>query len=829
MYIASSRRNGSGEKVFKHFSLVFCSKWGWYFMKVTKILSVFIVFFILISFVSALNISISDSITNDDDIDAVISFDSNEDEYCLLVGTSVNADTCGSFSAVPDSNSLTYNLASDITGVGTYTIIVIEQTPSDINTTDSDTFIYDLNNPTDLNVSSNYKNNYTNDTTPTITLKATDAEMDAGVAWLSCDDSFGAGEYKVINLTDSTTTTDEFDITETDYECTDDANRTIYAKFTDAAGNQNSTPAITSILYDGDKPATPSGLKVTSVGDGEVTLSWTEPTADTLSGSNLIIIEYGLEEAFDEDDTVDADETTATIDGLENGELYTIRIRLKDNAGNESNASSEVEATPQDVSATLTVKKGSSDVTFAKNNDTLAIKCSYSDEVSEAIIAYKYNGETTEELATEDNVDEISGSLKISGDFEDITFYCKDGGSSIQNKKIELDNILPVVEITDTNTLFSGTKKVEATVTEENLDSVVLNINGTNYTMVKENSKYKYDLNTKTIENGNYALSVKATDKAGNEKTATLNIIILNELTPKQAAQKAIDEARAKQLLVEDAFKYLQSQGIEINSNAVNKKVEADVLLEKAITDLNSDSVSSKTTAESSKAKYTEILSSTTTQTIGTQNYTNQLGQVTTALTGFGMNPLDANESEDFSQNNLRKLNIIKVGTQEEYHTIIELTIKNDTNEGTIKVIEIIPKSFAEFASEIFSDTNFVVLQDDPVIEFTIDLAPGTTKTIFYGSGILTKTEADLIQDNNVLASFASSPITVREDIDTMKLVQQANLNGIIMIIGVIIVVLIIIAIIGFIGIQVANKGHGFGTKTKTPSEAKKDESWPKK
>ncbi|MCH7573898.1 MAG: fibronectin type III domain-containing protein [Candidatus Marinimicrobia bacterium] len=97
-------------------------------------------------------------------------------------------------------------------------------------------------------------------------------------------------------------------------------------------------------------PAAPTGLTVTGVGDGTVSLSW-NPNSE---GDFLRYRIYGGAASGPTtvvDSTTDGNlnDTTATLTGLSNGTTYYYRITSVDSGGNESAYSNEVNVTPGGV------------------------------------------------------------------------------------------------------------------------------------------------------------------------------------------------------------------------------------------------------------------------------------------------------------------------------------------------------------------------------------------------------------------------------------------------------------------------------------------------
>ncbi|HNV01290.1 MAG TPA: Ig-like domain-containing protein, partial [archaeon] len=627
------------------------------------------------------------------------------------------------------------------------------------------------------------------------------------------------------------TTYSDFNILDATYGCSTTLNqdKNIYVWFIDKAGNIS--PDYNTIIgYDTTIPSTPTSFGA-SAGNGQVVLNWSAPSADNFSGNTgyKIYMNNSLSDTLTSPTTLEK-----TKSNLTNGTQYCFKISTIDNAGNESEKTSEVCATPQSVSTTISVKRNNNEIEYAKNDDEITINCSFSESASSAKIYAKYDSQSTQTIkSSSSSVTSISETMNIEGSYSQLRVWCEANGTSSSNKYITIDSTAPTIEWSDTNNDCSLLKKIMVKATDnKSLNKVDFLINNITYTTTKTDNNYYLDFNTQTLENGNYAIKAIAYDGAENIKEITRTININNILSENQICQKAITEAKAKKKIIEDLIKYLQEQGIIINTDILNKKKSADDLFNGAEVEQTINVNSATKKAEDAKKMYDEINTKLSNETKEAKNYETKEGTVKSTLKEIGFSEDIASIGEENSKNNERKLKIIQVG--EEYHAVIELTIKNDTNSNTIKVIEIIPKELIDKASKIFSDQNFIILQEDPIIEFNLTLAPGETKTISYGTGVVTKEKSEELITKEIINNFASNPITLSEEIETKKIIEESNMSGMILIGGAIILVLLFIAILIIGGTILLKKTHGFGgekTSTETKQveiELKKEESWPK-
>jgi len=121
-----------------------------------------------------------------------------------------------------------------------------------------------------------------------------------------------------------------------------------------------------------------------------------------------------------------------------------------------------------------------------------------------------------------------------------------------------------------------------------------------------------------------------------------------------------------------------------------------------------------------------------------------------------------------------RSLKIIKISGANNVQVKIELSFANDTNEETLKVVEIIPKELVDSAKKIFSDTNFRIIKEDPIIEFTVPAKKGAKTTISYNIGEMSEENANKLIEGNVLQKFSTPPLLLQAGDEPEKLIASA-------------------------------------------------------
>ena len=696
-----------------------------------------------------------------------------------------------------DGVSATTSISTTGISEGDHNIVVDANDTAGNRLQDTFDFTYDTNAPSTISISSAYTTNYTNDNTPTLTLSATDATsgMTEGKIYLSCSSS---GTWKEITYT---TSYSDFNVLSGDYNCVaTDGNKIIYAKFADKAGNQSSVTN-TTVNFDATSPSAPTGLSA-DVGSGQVTLSWSAPSADNLSGN------AGYKVYKNGDLYTSTTSTSATVTGLTNDTAYSFKLKTYDNAGNESEFTDTIEATPSAGSSNVYVEKSGVSVSYAKSGDTLNIECVYSEEVDSAKIYYRYNGQSTTTLkGPTDNISSFNEDITISGSYSSIQFWCEgtaSGTMTSSTKTITIDNTLPSISWGDFNSDFTGIKEIWVTATDdESLARVEFKIQSVFYATTKEGNNYYLDVNTEEFDNGTLTLTAVATDDAGNTKEITKSIEITNILTEEQTKQKAINDAKAKKLIVEDLMNYYLEQGLVFSTVLNEKKISADALLLAAQSETDNTIATEK--ANSAKVLYNEINLGAGVTTINSVNYLSDENTLdaSLALLGFSTEEIQKIKELLVSAGMERKLSIEKTG--DTYQATIKITFTNTSTENTVKIVEFIPKEFAQVAAKIFSDYNFVILQNDPAIEFSVDVVPGATRTISYGIGEISEEKANALINDNVIGKFSAPPLLIDSSVDTTKLVVS-GIDYTMILIGVIAIVIILLIIGGAI---IVMKGKG--------------------
>ncbi len=184
-------------------------------------------------------------------------------------------------------------------------------------------------------------------------------------------------------------------------------------------------------------PAKPAGFTAT-VGDGQVSLSWTDPGNSSIVSWEYSIGEAGVYRDWTGIPASGASTTSYTVPGLDNGTPYTFKVRAVNPSGNGAE-SDEATATPLAVPAKpadLTATAGDGEITL-----------SWTDPGNSSIIGWEY-------------------SIGEAGVYRDWTGIPGSGASTMSYTVPGLDNGTPYAfKVRAVNASGNGTESDEATAT----------------------------------------------------------------------------------------------------------------------------------------------------------------------------------------------------------------------------------------------------------------------------------------------------------------------------------------------------------------------------
>jgi hypothetical protein len=735
------------------------------------------------------------------------------------VYASIDSNIDTNFDSVTGSGSLTLSHSSDLND-GVY-IVTIDGNDSFGNVMATNTLTFTIDTTTPV-IASITEVNWTSDTTPEIEITATDngSTMTSGTAKIWCITESAAEEFSFSSSTVAT-----FNIT-ADADCNStDGNKPIYIKVKDLAGNYSTTKE-SYVKFDNDPPYAPSNLEILEEGNGYIWIRWQAPTTSDAHSGNTGYTIYKGDQSYSTTYETDGSWLKKQFTGLSNGIAYSFGVKTKDAAGNYSDKSTVI-GTPQEDSCgcDVTVKKSGTIIEYAKPSDTLTVSCDIEEVSDNARIRYNYDSDITQNLTNEeDNTENVTSTFNVDSGYDQVKFWCtwEYNSTSFESstRTIILDNEPPILTWNDTNDTFSGKRTISFDTTDNKFnDTVTLSIGTNNLATTKSVDTYSHDFNSQEYENGTHSLKATVVDKAGNKTEKIRTITIQNVVTKETAKNTLINNAMTKKKIVEDLIDYLEEQGVLISQKIIDDKAIADQLVNDAnlLTEVNDINAKIFEAIEIYNKINSEL--PTGVEVISTRNYDYLTQDIMDALVELGINQTTAEKVLTLIEatGSRRTIEIVKV--DQNYQAKIKISFTNDTNDTKIKIIEIIPKEFAASASLIHSSHPFVIIEDDPIIEFAIDAPIGSEVEISYGIANLSEEDANILIDSNVIANFATPPLVTGEDLDIATSIGEGDGGlGFMLMIIVIIIVLIVIAGAGiFIYIQYS--------KNNTPSfnSAKKE------
>lgn len=413
--------------------------------------------------------------------------------------------------------------------------------------------------------------------------------------------------------------------------------------------------------------------------------------------------------------------TSTTVSNLTNGSSYGFRVSAKDRAGNEGEQSNSVSATPR--------SGGSS------SNDTT---------VPELYWELPSNNAT------------VSGTVLLK-----VQAY--DNESGLRFVSFRVDN----------------------------------NPIGTDYTSVGE--RYALDWNSMAVVDGTHTLKAMAKsfsdDEEDNSRTREITVTVRNGITSLPGEEdKEMQDAEAALAVADDAKEQaaemlsgLRAEGFEPSESSMNLLNDADDALQEAQDYFDGEDYGNAL----GKAKEAAGLFDDFTGLFSVDDFGSAVGYVYNKehlgvlLGGMGFSSQLSAEAQEMAEEISvgRSLSVKQIteGEQSVYIATVKITVKNDSDgEKEFKVIEIIPKEFAENASMI-SGSGFTVLAQDPAIEWDMVLAAGEEKEIAYLlKDSLSREKAEELLNAGSLEKFAVPPVLFKQETVVPESVfsQQAQPAG---------------------------------------------------
>ncbi|MBI2598584.1 MAG: fibronectin type III domain-containing protein, partial [Candidatus Diapherotrites archaeon] len=461
-------------------------------------------------------------------------------------------------------------------------------------------------------------------------------------------------------------------------------------------------------------PTQPIELSLTANPNGTVDITW-NASSERPEGENSGIKEYRIYRRLNDDTPDDSDvvgtvTTTSFTDNdtaLNNGVRYYYWVRAFDNAGNSGTISG--------VRSILVTKTTSCAINFTSS-----------------IEQFIKTGEAKVKISSSTAMQDAELTAKILG------------GQTIQQQETDYQN-----------TFVEATLNINQSFDERTLE----------LTLSAQDSSGRECFYRKTLQIDGSAPEIEWTkplDGTNIDMSLPLNISV-TATDQKSGVEKVVFYFKQKGLTTkigEDSEPTGSEYSVNFSPQGL-KKGEIELLAEAF--DGAGNKKETKISANVSKIPIEETVYDRT-------EYSFRLSELDSLLKQTGLKEELAIEAKNFLQNNSVSREFIVTQLEEEYFAKILVEFFNNSNEKLdIKIVEIVPKAFAQNAALISSEKNFEIILDDPVIEFTfLQVEPGEKIELEYSlKNPLTKQEADELIEKKPSEQFSSPPIILNSSTNT--------------------------------------------------------------
>ncbi|GGG17668.1 fibronectin type III domain-containing protein [Paenibacillus aceti] len=204
-------------------------------------------------------------------------------------------------------------------------------------------------------------------TVPTKLTKVSSTYDSVTLKWEASKDNVGVAEYELFKDGEQVAVTTQ--LTVTIYGLTEGGTYTFTVRAKDMAGNvsEHSLPLIVTLSSDHEPPTAPTNLAASIISVTSARLSWTKST------DNVGVVGYDIYRISDsEPELVGSSTTTSyTLNQLHPSTTYTVMIRARDNAGNQSEDSASVSFTTKADTTKPSTPTNLTLVTMTNNSVTL--------------------------------------------------------------------------------------------------------------------------------------------------------------------------------------------------------------------------------------------------------------------------------------------------------------------------------------------------------------------------------------------------------------------------------------------------------------------------
>ncbi|MBI2598436.1 MAG: fibronectin type III domain-containing protein, partial [Candidatus Diapherotrites archaeon] len=570
----------------------------------------------------------------------------------------------------------------------------------------------------------------------------------------------------------------------------------------------------------------------------KIQLSW-EPARDDHSG----IGGYKIYRAFLREFEIDADYVTVIAEKIEGasyvdedlgeGKTYHYRVQSVDAVGNFGGVSRSFFArvgTKCDFDPAI-------ETTLVDGNLSISIDSSPYLMRFATLVLRPAVGEPIEVFRNKIDFDFLSGSVDVSNFVDQeilLDFDVKDESDDVCDKEqvFYLDSVLPDGEWVFPVENSVLTENVLLKVKAFDFGGAPSGISGVEFFLGEsllgqgiegEGGEFFFDWNSLSVENGRVQFVAKIFDKAQNFVEKKVLATVKNTALISAQVSALILEAEEGKVAAEQVEKQLKSIGVvsavfeELFNNADStlergkKAFSAGVNFERA-----------KADAVESKALFDRAVSLLSIEKTDTVHRVFAVGGAESMFRKVGLAPHLVQEAKEAVKSfaPVRRMDVFEVSDENgSFFKVVFVLSVSGANSGNILLLEVIPKSLSERASDFSSSSDFSVLTEDPLIKFDLDLNESSSVSYFFSKNF-SKSELDELLAKKPLELFESLPIVLsaetKVDSDTVKRpVDLFEIFGsltkdidsftlLLIVVGIIVVLLVVVGIISFFVVLLA-------------------------
>jgi hypothetical protein len=586
--------------------------------------------------------------------------------------------------------------------------------------------------------------------------------------------------------------------------------KTIYLKVKSEDDPYYTTICSDEIIYDATAPTIPINFTATTQTNGSIKLSWSS-SDDNLSDDIKYRVYYSKQTGVTKSDLYLETDDLQTIFNPNEQSMFYFKISAIDDAGNESNLSSEKSAQARrygptftlsivpsnDVNGVLYVGSGLKNINFISDQELSA----------NPIVTLK-TGNISKILSITKTGKNISTTYDFNNNGES---ELKISGKNLQNETAEnifdfiVDSNLPIFDV---NLVWENTTiNLDANNFSEDLFRLQYLLNDNEEICIVEKNQsetFACEFDTLSYSDGDYVLFVYGYDKALNVTKKEITFVINNVDEDKESSTFLKEKLTTDLIDLEEKIFVLEDLLIVLPEDL---KTQLQNLKEqKEVADLLYD----QNKFVDAKTKYSEI--STQHTTIIDQLPEEKQIKNTPITTNYDINNFNIVSKYVFDANILRDTNklyesaaisvdrnfVVQQIGQNKYFAVI-LSIKNNSDfDQTITIIEDVPKSFANDASDLIFSKPVTILLRDPIVSYSYTIPAKSNVTLNYKN-------KNIITDVDVATKYSriffTDPVVLSGEViaEQITITKPLNTKIIIYLVIALFVLLSLLVIIGII------------------------------